>query len=67
MSNDSPFFITGSEQKGPWLITCDHARNHVPAAVNGGSLGLSVVEMQRHIAYDAVSYSHLTLPTTTPV
>ncbi len=52
MSDDSPFFITGSEQKGPWLITCDHARNHVPAAVNGGSLGLSVREMQRHIAYD---------------
>ena len=52
MSDDSPFFITGSEQKGPWLITCDHARNHVPAAVNGGSLGLSVCEMQRHIAYD---------------
>jgi predicted N-formylglutamate amidohydrolase len=52
MSDDSPFFITGSEQKGPWLITCDHARNHVPAAINGGSLGLSVCEMQRHIAYD---------------
>ena len=52
MSDDSPFFITGSEQKGPWLITCDHARNHVPAAVNGGSLGMSVCEMQRHIAYD---------------
>jgi len=42
MSDDSPFFITGSEQKGPWLITCDHARNHVPAAINGGSLGLSI-------------------------
>jgi len=52
MNDDSPFFITGSEQKGPWLITCDHARNHVPAAVNGGSLGMSVCEMQRHIAYD---------------
>ena len=52
MSDDSPFFITGSEQKGPWLITCDHARNHVPVAINGGSLGLSVCEMQRHIAYD---------------
>ena len=52
MSDDSPFFITGYEQKGPWLITCDHARNHVPVAINGGSLGLSVCEMQRHIAYD---------------
>jgi predicted N-formylglutamate amidohydrolase len=52
MQNDLPFFITGSEQKGPWLITCDHARNHVPSSMNSKSLGLLAKEMQRHIAYD---------------
>ena len=52
MQNDLPFFITGSEQKGPWLITCDHARNHVPSAMNSKSLGLPAKEMHRHIAYD---------------
>ena len=47
-----PFFITGSEKKGPWLITCDHARNLVPKAIGSKSLGLPEKEMQRHIAYD---------------
>ncbi len=42
----------GPERSGPWLITCDHASNHVPASVNGGTLGLSDTDMQRHIAYD---------------
>jgi len=52
MNEEASFFITGSEQKGPWLVTCDHARNHVPHTVNGGSLGLPPEEMGRHIAYD---------------
>ena len=52
MNDEAPLFITGSEQKGPWLVTCDHARNHVPQTINGGSLGLSQEEMCRHIAYD---------------
>ena len=52
MSDELPFFITGSEQKGPWLITCDHACNRIPEAINGGSLGLPDFEMHRHIAYD---------------
>ena len=52
MNDDVPFFITGKGRKGPWLITCDHARNHVPKAVNNGSLGLVKGDMQRHIAYD---------------
>lgn len=34
------------------LVLCDHASNHVPEAVNGGSLGLSEADMNRHIAYD---------------
>ena len=35
-----------------WLITCDHASNHVPEWVNGGDLGLPADDMERHIAYD---------------
>ena len=42
----------GTHNPARWMITCDHATNHVPASVNGGSLGLSETEMQRHIAYD---------------
>ena len=34
------------------LILCDHACNRVPSAVNGGSLGISEADMNRHIAYD---------------
>jgi predicted N-formylglutamate amidohydrolase len=35
-----------------WLVTCDHASNHVPDWVNGGDLGLPPADMERHIAYD---------------
>lgn len=35
-----------------WLVTCDHASNHVPEWVNGGDLGLPATDMERHIAYD---------------
>ena len=35
-----------------WLITCDHASNHVPEWVNGGDLSLPIADMERHIAYD---------------
>ena len=52
MSNDEPFFITGQHRKGSWLITCDHACNRVPKAINNGSLGLTKKDMERHIAYD---------------
>ena len=44
--------IIGADRSSPWLITCDHASNHVPPSVNGGTLGLSDADMQRHIAYD---------------
>ena len=43
--------ILGAERPSRWLITCDHASNHVPDEV-GGTLGLSEGEMGRHIAYD---------------
>ena len=47
-----PFHITGAERKSRWLITVDHASNHVPTEINGGDLGLDPADMQRHIAYD---------------
>lgn len=46
------FEIEGAGRVGRWLITCDHATNHVPEWVNGGDLGLDPADMQRHIAYD---------------
>lgn len=42
----------GEDRPGRWLITCDHASNHVPAWINGGDLGLPAADMERHIAYD---------------
>lgn len=33
-------------------MVCDHASNHVPDFVNGGVLGVSQADMERHIAYD---------------
>lgn len=44
--------ISGSDRPGRWLITCDHASNHVPDWVGGGSLGIDSADMARHIAYD---------------
>ncbi|MEM0937620.1 MAG: N-formylglutamate amidohydrolase [Pseudomonadota bacterium] len=47
-----PFRITGEDRPGPWLVTCDHATNTIPAEICGGSLGLGQADMGRHIAYD---------------
>ena len=44
--------IIGEDRPAPWLLTCDHATNAVPAAVGGGDLGLPAADMGRHIAYD---------------
>ncbi len=49
---DQAYEIDGSERDSRWLITCDHASNHVPAFVNGGTLGLPPEDMARHIAFD---------------
>lgn len=46
------FTILGQDRPGRWLITCDHASNHVPTWVNGGDLGIPVADMARHIASD---------------
>ncbi|SCZ49236.1 Predicted N-formylglutamate amidohydrolase [Epibacterium ulvae] len=52
----TPFFTHGETRRGKWLITCDHATNHVPSFVNDGDLGLPAEDMARHIAYDPGAY-----------
>jgi len=47
-----PVETLGADRKGPWLITCDHASNTVPATVSGGDLGIAPADMARHIAFD---------------
>ncbi|MEL6597569.1 MAG: N-formylglutamate amidohydrolase [Pseudomonadota bacterium] len=46
-----PFEIIGAKRPGRWVVTCDHAANTVPPEL-GGTLGLGVADMARHIAYD---------------
>ncbi|MCR9146815.1 MAG: N-formylglutamate amidohydrolase [Rhodobacteraceae bacterium] len=46
------FHIEGAARPARWLVTCDHATNTVPDFVGGGTLGLSEVDMARHIAFD---------------
>ena len=48
----SAYNIIGQERLGRWLVTCDHASNHVPQDVAGGDLGIAAADMARHIAYD---------------
>ena len=52
MTDENAFSITGEGRTGRWVVTCDHASNHVPAWVNGGDLGVPAADMCRHIAYD---------------
>ncbi|MDO5632441.1 MAG: N-formylglutamate amidohydrolase [Paracoccus sp. (in: a-proteobacteria)] len=49
---DEAFWITGADRPSRWLVTCDHATNHVPGWVGGGDLGIAAEDMARHIAYD---------------
>ncbi len=44
--------ILGQARGGRWLVTCDHASNHVPDWVAGGDLGIGAEDMGRHIAWD---------------
>lgn len=46
------YSLINPDRNSPWLITCDHASNHVPDWVAGGDLGLSPADMARHIAWD---------------
>ncbi|SDF28883.1 N-formylglutamate amidohydrolase [Limimaricola pyoseonensis] len=49
----SEAYRTVGEGRGSrWLVTCDHASNHVPGWVSGGDLGLPASDMARHIAWD---------------
>jgi predicted N-formylglutamate amidohydrolase len=50
--NTEAFEIIGSARQSRWLVTCDHASNHVPDWVSGGDLGICSDDMARHIAYD---------------
>lgn len=45
-----PFQVTSGSGTSPFLITCDHAGRLLPRAL--GSLGLSEVALQSHIAWD---------------
>ena len=49
---EMPFFTLGEDRPSRWLVTCDHAANHVPDWVAGGDLGIEPADMARHIAYD---------------
>ena len=44
--------VEGEHRPGRWLVTCDHASNHVPPWVNQGDLGIPAADMARHIAWD---------------
>jgi len=52
MSKSDAFEALNAGAKSNVLILCDHASNRVPSAVNGGSLGISEADMNRHIAFD---------------
>jgi len=47
------YYTEGETRQGRWLLTCDHATNHVPDWIGGGDLGLPAADMGRHIAYDS--------------
>jgi predicted N-formylglutamate amidohydrolase len=46
------YHILGESRTSRWLVTCDHASNHVPDWVAGGDLGIAPADMARHIAWD---------------
>lgn len=48
----SPFHVLGEDRPARWLILCDHATNTLPPFLPDRSLGLSIADMERHIAYD---------------
>ncbi len=50
--NDDAFEIHGTDRSSRWLVTCDHASNHVPAGIAAQGLGISDADLNRHIAFD---------------
>lgn len=55
MTQHPAYNTHGTDRSSRWLITADHASNTVPDWVNGGDLGISDADMNRHIAYDVGS------------
>lgn len=51
-SRHEAYEIEGEARASRWMVTVDHATNRVPDWVGGGTLGLPVADMERHIAYD---------------
>jgi predicted N-formylglutamate amidohydrolase len=52
MPEQEPLELINATAEADLLLLCDHASNRLPPSVAGGGLGLSEVEMERHIAYD---------------
>jgi predicted N-formylglutamate amidohydrolase len=48
--NQPAFEALRPDAKGPFVILCDHASNHIPAELN--ALGLDAADLARHIAWD---------------
>jgi len=51
-SADRAYQILGPDLGAASVISCDHASNHVPKNVGGGTLGVPHADMNRHIGYD---------------
>lgn len=49
-SENTAVAVINGGGKGPFLLACEHASNHLPAQY--GTLGLPVAELSRHIAWD---------------
>lgn len=47
-----PFKVYNRNRSSRIVLVCDHATNHVPQWLNGGSLGLNGRDMGRHVALD---------------
>jgi predicted N-formylglutamate amidohydrolase len=48
--NPPAFEVLRRDAKGPFVILCDHASNHIPEELN--ALGLDPANLRRHIAWD---------------
>jgi predicted N-formylglutamate amidohydrolase len=46
----NPVRVSNPDGRGPFVILCDHASNHVPEPF--GTLGLQPDDLQKHIAWD---------------
>lgn len=49
-SKESAYELLNGDHDGPFVIICDHASNHIPAAFH--DLGLGEADLRRHIAVD---------------